>query len=183
MKSLDQVLLKLPAVRIVFLGCRSVFNQMDSNGDGTIKLAEFQASALQRELQLDEATLRGLYAQADLDHDNDVQFKEFVVLLVLAWLLRSTERAEGSLALLDKAMQTLVDAFHFFDRANRGWITQGDVQKALGTEEGSVHSRVTVAPDAAVGQRFSEMDFSKDGRVTFPEFVLALESWADLDEE
>ena len=37
--------------------------------------------------------------------------------------------------------------------------------------------------DNASRRRFSEMDFDHNGRVSFPEFVAALESWAGVEEE
>ncbi len=111
--------------------------------------------------------------------------QEFIVLLVLCWLLRPSTAKEGSLMVIDKAMQTLVDAFQFFDRENRGWITKKDVSIALGTDDTPTAHAHHEAPasNVAAGRRFSEMDFSRDGKVTFPEFVLAIESWAGLDED
>lgn len=106
--------------------------------------------------------------------------------------------AEHSLVQLDKAMQTLVDAFQFFDSGNRGWITRADVDAALGDgkaagahapvhshSQGSLRSESmnTTSPAHASRRRFSEMDFDRNGRVSFPEFVAALESWAGVDVE
>jgi Ca2+-binding EF-hand superfamily protein len=107
--------------------------------------------------------------------------------------------AEHSLVQLDKAMQTLVDAFQFFDGGNRGWITRADVDAALGDgQTAGAHaparshsqasssrneSMTTVSPAHASRRRFSEMDFDRNGRVSFPEFVAALESWAGIDVE
>jgi Ca2+-binding EF-hand superfamily protein len=101
-------------------------------------------------------------------------------------------------------MQTLVDAFLFFDKGNHGWITRADVAEALGGGEAGAagaHAAARSAPAtserptpremaAANGsgavasrRRFSEMDFDGNGRVSFPEFVAALEGWAGVEEE
>lgn len=110
---------------------------------------------------------------------------------------------------LDRALNTLCDAFLFFDHQGNGWITKKDVQDALGgsggggpgAASGSMRHLGSSAsqrgePNAhapqhapkqgageASGSRFSEMDFDHNGRVSFPEFVAALESWAGVEEE
>ena len=113
---------------------------------------------------------------------------------------------EGSVSGLDRALNTLCDAFLFFDTEGRGSITRADVDAALGGSggggpgaasgsmrhvggshrgEANAHA-VQHAPSlagSASRRRFSEMDFDHNGRVSFPEFVAALESWAGVEEE
>ena len=185
-------------------------------------------------LALSMDTLRALYDEAELDVATQVDVREFVVLLCLCVLLEEGSSEERSAAAkevkdLDRALNTLVEAFRYFDTDDKGWVTQADVGDVLGAhnddaghsthndsrlspggaapkqEEGGGKrtsferlksltsfsfgsSRIRV-PDAfktgsSMSRRFSEMDFSKDGKVTFPEFVQAIESWAgDADDE
>jgi hypothetical protein len=186
-------------------------------------------------------TLRALYDEAELDVGTQVDVREFVVLLCLCVLLAESGCGEGageasaaSAAMevkdLDRALNTLVEAFRFFDTGDKGWVTQSDVAEALGAhhdDQGhSTHSSYGDArpspggaakddgrrksferlkslnfsfgsgqrispPESfktsdSMSRRFTEMDFSNDGKVTFPEFVQAIESWAgdaDDDEE
>ena len=116
---------------------------------------------------------------------------------------------DGSVSGLDRALNTLCDAFLFFDTEGRGWITRANVDAALGGGEpgpapaGGGSARLAAAgsfreanahavqhapplgagADNASRRRFSEMDFDHNGRVSFPEFVAALESWAGVEED
>ena len=100
-------------------------------------------------------------------------------------------------------MNTLCDAFLFFDVDGLGWITRDNVQTALGGgggdgkagsrrgvgsgsfREANAHAAQHAPPlgDNPSKRRFSEMDFDHNGRVSFPEFVAALESWAGVEED
>ena len=116
--------------------------------------------------------------------------------------------ADGSVSGLDRALNTLCDAFLFFDTDGLGWITRDNVQAALGGgggggggkggssrgvgagsfREANAHAQQHAPPLGATGdnaskRRFSEMDFDRNGRVSFPEFVAALESWAGVEED
>lgn len=186
--------LSSPQVRDVFNGCRSVFKATDKDGDGRIQLSEFQESALALQLQLPQAVLEDVYHQADMNNDRTIDFREFVVLLVLVWLLRGPQETGGGAGKppaggMDKAMDTLVAAFRFFDKDNSGSIDREEVFQALDSDDvSSSRAKHHSAPRSGAGQtasrhRFQEMDFSKDGKVTFPEFVLAVETWAGVDEE
>ncbi len=97
---------------------------------------------------------------------------------------------------LDPALNTLCDAFLYFDVDGRGSITRQNVEQALGgsgersgSHRGEANAHAPQhAPSLAGGgnasrRRFSEMDFDHNGRVSFPEFVAALESWAGVEEE
>ena len=105
---------------------------------------------------------------------------------------------------LDRALNTLCDAFLFFDTQGLGWITRKNVDEALGgggggpgdsqrqgsSFRGEANAHAPAHAPALVGgadnasrRRFSEMDFDHNGRVSFPEFVAALESWAGVEEE
>ena len=110
---MDQVLLRLPAVREMVDSCRTVFAKAHKGGDGQIAVADFAASAEDLQLKLPAETLQQVLAVADVDGDHKISFKarvdgsrgarracaaadapcrrgaqEFTVLLVLCWLLR-----------------------------------------------------------------------------------------------
>lgn len=188
-KSLDQVLLKLPAVRETFNGCRSVFKATDKDGDGLIQLAEFKQSALNMQLHLPDQLLEDVYNQADLNNSHTIDFREFIVLLTLVWLLRPQSGGEQPLAGLDKAMDTVVAAFLWFDKDNSGSIEREEVLQALGAEDVASsraphHSGGRHGPGRSASKhRFQEMNLLKDGKVTFPEFVLCVESWAGVEDD
>jgi hypothetical protein len=71
-------------------------------------------------------------------------------------------------------------------RASGGSFSGGAGAHRAGSGiDGHAHAapHVGASPAPASRRRFSEMDFDRNGRVSFPEFVAALESWAGVDEE
>jgi Ca2+-binding EF-hand superfamily protein len=166
---------------------------MDTDGDGRVQLAEFRASSAAA--LLDGNKLDALYAEADLNNDQGIDYREFVVILVLVWLLRPQQAAgagatpaggacQEALTRLTGAMETLLAAWAFMDKDNSGSIDRDEVDKALGTDDAHMAPSQRAAPGRQASlSRFREMDVSSDGRVTFPEFVLAVESWAGVGDD
>lgn len=75
-KSLDQILLRLPAVRDMVESLRAEFAKAHTTGKGEqIALADFAASAEALHLKLPEETLKEVIAAADMDGDHSISFK------------------------------------------------------------------------------------------------------------
>ena len=72
---MDQVLLRLPAVREMVESCRVVFAKAPKGGDGQIAVADFAASAEDLQLKLPAETLQQVLAAADVDGDHKISFK------------------------------------------------------------------------------------------------------------
>jgi hypothetical protein len=73
-------------------------------------------------------------------------------------------------------------------RASGGSFSAAGSHRAGSGIDGNAHAHAhphvgAGGPAPASRRRFSEMDFDRNGRVSFPEFVAALESWAGVDEE
>jgi len=189
LKSLDVVLLRLPALRALLNSCRGVFAASHADGVAGIRLDEFQQHAAQAlQLHLPPEQLQAVFAEADLDGDRLIDFKEFIVLVVLCWLLRPASEPDAGLAALHPALETLLDAFLLFDRRGRGLVTRADVDAVLRGGGGDAHAHAPATPRGggaghSASRRFSEMDLDHSGGVSFPEFILTLEGWAEVGEE
>lgn len=189
LKSLDVVLLRMPALKELLNSCRGVFAASHAAGAAGITPDEFRgraAPALQ--LSLPPEQLAAVFAEADLDGDRLIDFKEFIVLVVLCWLLRPAGAPDAGLATLHPALETLLDAFLLFDRHGRGLITRADVDAVLRGGGGAGHAHAPSSPRGGSGgfsasRRFSEMDLDRSGGVSFPEFILTLEGWAEVGDE
>ena len=78
MKSLDQILLRLPAVRDMVESLRVEFAKAHTTGSAKgdqIALADFAASAEALHLKLPDETLKDVLAAADVDGDHMISFK------------------------------------------------------------------------------------------------------------
>ena len=109
-------------------------------------------------LALSMDTLRALYDEAELDVATQVDVREFVVLLCLCVLLEEGSSEERSAAAkevkdLDRALNTLVEAFRYFDTDDKGWVTQADVGDVLGAHNDdaghSTHNDSRLSPGGA----------------------------------
>ena len=72
---MDQVLLRLPAVREMVDSCRVAFAKAPKGGDSQIAVADFAASAEDLQLKLPAETLQQVLAAADVDGDHKISFK------------------------------------------------------------------------------------------------------------
>ena len=74
MKSLDQILLRLPTVRDVVNGWRREFAEA-GGANGVMTFAQFRDSAPARALQLPPDTLQSMLDAADVDGNHVLDFK------------------------------------------------------------------------------------------------------------
>jgi calcium-binding protein CML len=185
LRSLDELLVRLPSLRATFNGCRSTFDAA-AGANHRVAASAFHDLSHKLDLPLSVEQQQALFSAADLQADGQLTWSEFVVLLCLAWLLVGEKAGSAQLANLDTALHTLLASWAFFDRDNKGYLTKEDVKLALKGEDVSHHGHLKQhkAPhgSTAVAARFSELDFDGSGRITFPAWILGFESWAGLDE-
>lgn len=121
------------------------FMSMDTEGKGTITLAQLKA-AMAETLRLPDSEAELVFATLDNNHDDEVNYSEFLAAMVSTCIELSSSPAQS--------------VFRKFDRENLGYITANGLRAVLGdTFEGD-------PTEALLG----EADLDRDGRLFFPEF-------------
>ncbi|KAG0557661.1 hypothetical protein KC19_11G147500 [Ceratodon purpureus] len=167
-KSFNSIIMKFPKIDESFGEVRSVFKKF-----------ELQVDFSQEEIQ-------AFYKECDMDSSNVIEFKEFIVVLALVYLLGTpasqsstgkTNKSRIGLAQLESTFDTIVEAFVFFDRDHDGFITKDEFV-------GAINEAAPGKEGAEIGvQRFEEMKWNKEGRITFKEFLFAFTDWVGLEDE
>ena len=75
----------------------------------------------------------------------------------------------------------VIDAFLYFDKNNSGYLDKDEVME--GFSEGATPSaKKGVQITGFSGKRFEELDWDKNGQVSFREFLFALEKWLGMED-
>ena len=155
---------------------RKMFQQIDTDNNGTIDKAEFTAACTKMQVT-DSHVVDMIYSETDMNHDQQVDFKEFILMIACLYLTADIKTDEGNT--IANALNKVLEAFMFFDSDNDGFIEKSEVTKVL-NESTPVGGN---GSDVLTSARFEEMDWDHNARVSFKEFLFAVESWVGLDEE
>ncbi|XWS35128.1 hypothetical protein CRYUN_Cryun21dG0099600 [Craigia yunnanensis] len=184
-KSIDSIILKFPQFREGLRNLRGVFEQYDEDSNGTIDREELNKCLEKLQLRLTKEEVEDLFRSCDIDGSEDIQFNEFIVLLCLIYLLMkpsSPDAVSTTLEMdspqLEATFDTIVDAFLFLDKNGDGKLNKKDMIKAL--NETSPWER---SPARVTRTRFKEMDWDKNGKVSFREFLFAFISWVGIESD
>mmetsp|Transcript_7229 Transcript_7229/g.17940 ORF Transcript_7229/g.17940 Transcript_7229/m.17940 type:complete len:235 (-) Transcript_7229:492-1196(-) len=174
-KSLNQIIMKFPAILKAFEGIRVVFKQIDTDHNGTIEKSEFVAACERMNVGAEHDVLLKIYEEADIDQDGHVDYKEFIIMITVLFLMTDAHMGVDGVeaTLIHNAIQKVLEAFLFFDRDGDGFIEKTEVTKIM--SEGEKGKTVLSA------HRFEEMDWDQTGRVNFKEFLFTVEGWVGLE--
>ncbi|KAK8626362.1 hypothetical protein V6N13_134011 [Hibiscus sabdariffa] len=180
-KSFNSIILKFPKIDASLRNCKSIFEQFDEDLNGAIDHQELKKCLHKLGVCFTEEEIDDLFKACDIDEDMGIKFNEFVVLLCLVHLLRGdgTEfEAKPRLGVpnLEATFETLVDAFVFLDKNKDGYVSKNEMVQAI--NESGEHSSGPIAT-----KRFEEMDWDKNGSVSFKEFLFAFTTWVGIEEE
>ena len=180
-----------------FRGVRAVFDRMDADSSDTIDFDEFLIACEQlrvrkrwRILGSDDGvtadTLRALYLHADSNGDGTIDFREFVCLLALLYLMSDpaapamddlhydTQRVAHS------AMTKALGAWLVFDPKGDGFIRRSQVTNVLD----SLRLRTVHPQDRdmfrSLRKRLRGLPWDIYDTVTLQAFLMAVQEWTDL---
>ena len=192
---LTKILLRLPTVKKSFERLRALYTEVDTNGDHSISMEELSSATAFAETNADD--LKIFFTEADIDHSNGIEFKEFILVMAFAYF-----GGEGALPKLDAevAEQTRLafliaaQAFHFFDTDHDGSIVKSEVIGSLMRTKSVATMKAGGSAKSSGGgkgggnlafmqSRFAEMDANADGCITFKEFLFAFVDWAGIEDE
>jgi len=189
LKSFNSIIMKFPKIDKSFQDVRAVFKKFDANGNGSIDLDELQLCFKELQVTFAAEEVQAFYAECDMDSSHGIDFKEFIVVLALVYLLGAPPTSSGAssqgeihksrigLPQLETTFDTIVEAFVFFDRDKDGYVSKDELVGAINEiSPGKQGARIGM-------QRFEEMDWDKDGKITFKEFLFAFTDWVGLEDE
>ncbi|KAJ4981830.1 hypothetical protein NE237_032667 [Protea cynaroides] len=182
MKSFNSIILKFPKIDESLRKCKTIFEQFDENSNGTIDPEELKHCFQKLEISFTEEESSDLFEACDINENMGMKFNEFIVLLCLVYLLKEDPAAlhaklQMGLPNLEATFETLVDAFVFLDKNKDGCVSKHEMVQAINETNSGERSSGRIAM-----KRFEEMDWDKNGMVTFKEFVFAFTRWVGIDD-
>ncbi|XP_031491716.1 probable calcium-binding protein CML21 [Nymphaea colorata] len=182
MRSFDSIVLKFPKIDESLRKVKSIFEQFDEDDSGAIDPEELNHCFQKLQISSTEEEISDLFEACDMDESRGIKFNEFIVLLCLVFLLKEppTSRSESRMGLahLEATFETLVDAFVFLDKNKDGYVSKNEMIQAI--TETSVGDR---SSGRIAMKRFEEMDWDRNGMVSFKEFLFAFTRWIGIDAE
>jgi calcium-binding protein CML len=179
-KSFNSIILKFPKIDESLRNCNAIFEQFDEDSNGIIDHDELKKCFEKLELTFTEEEIDELSEACGISADMGMKFNEFIVLLCLVYLFKDDHaalRAKSNLGMpkLEATFETLVNAFVFLDKNKDGCVSKNEMIEAI-NEPGERSS------DRIGMKRFEEMDWDKNGTVSFKEFLFAFTRWVGIDE-
>jgi len=179
-KSLDSIIMKFPRFKEGLKNIRAVFEQYDEDSNGTIDREELKKCLQKLQLHMTEEEVEDLFHSCDINGSEGIQFNEFIVLLCLIYLLKEPSSSDTTSRLgspqLEATFDTIIEVFFFLDKNGDGKLNKKDVVKAL--NEASPWEK---SPSHITRTRFKEMDWDRNGKVSFREFLFAFIDWVGID--
>ncbi|OVA19695.1 EF-hand domain [Macleaya cordata] len=182
MRSFNSVILKFPKIDESLRNCKAIFEQFDEDANGAIDPGELKHCFEKLEITFTEEEISDLFEGCDINENMGMKFNEFIVLLCLVYLLKEDPAAlhaksRMGLPNLEATFETLVDAFVFLDKNKDGCVSKSEMVHAINETTSGERSSGRIAM-----KRFEEMDWDKNGMVTFKEFLFAFTRWVGIDD-
>ncbi|GMP77886.1 hypothetical protein CsSME_00034011 [Camellia sinensis var. sinensis] len=181
-RSINGIIMKFPQIKEVLKDIRGVFEHYDEDSNGTIDNDELKKCVQKLQLHLAEKEIDDLFDSCDLDGSAGIQFKEFMVLLCLIYLLTDYSNSPHTLTSkmgspqLEATFDIIVEAFLFLDKNGDGKLNKKDIVKSLNEDFPWEKS-----PAHVTRARFKEMDWDGKGNVSFREFLFSFINWVGVD--
>uniref|UniRef100_A0A1D1ZHW2 Putative calcium-binding protein CML21 n=1 Tax=Anthurium amnicola TaxID=1678845 RepID=A0A1D1ZHW2_9ARAE len=181
MKSFNSIILKFPKIDESLRKCKIIFEKFDEDSNGSIDPEELKHCFHKMEINFTEEEINDFFEACGISEDMGMKFNEFIVLLCLVYLLQepSVLHAKSRMGLpdLESTFETLVDAFVFLDKNKDGCVSKNEMVQTINESSAGERSSGRIAM-----RRFEEMDWDKNGMVTFKEFLFAFTRWVGIDD-
>ncbi|CAL5191837.1 unnamed protein product [Lathyrus oleraceus] len=180
LKSIDTIVMLFPMFKERLKTLRAMFQQYDEDSNGSIEPNELKTFLEDLELHLQEIEIENIFQYCDIDGSKGIQFNEFIVLLCLIHILTeplsSDDTPKAELAQVGEVFDAIVEIFLFFDKNGDGKFNKKDMMRTMNETNPKERS-----PAHITKNRFREMDWDKNGQVTFREFLFGFINWVGID--
>ncbi|KAG8632284.1 calcium-dependent protein kinase 29 isoform X2 [Manihot esculenta] len=130
-------------------GLKQMFDNMDTDGSGTITYEELKEGLSRLGSKLTEAEIQQLMDAADVDKNGTIDYVEFITATMHRHKLEKEEH--------------LFKAFRYFDKDNSGFITRDELRQAM--------AQYGMGDEATIDEIIEDVDTDKDGRINYDEFA------------
>ncbi|GMH32195.1 hypothetical protein BSKO_00029 [Bryopsis sp. KO-2023] len=170
-KSFNQLLLKFPVLGVGFNKCRELFSSVDEKKNGVIDIGGLVKNLAHIGIEeSDHDILLNIFTAADIDNSKRIDEKEFIILLAIFHLLKGSDPDFNLNKDVRTTFQVAEDTFCYFDSSRDGYIEKEEVRAAILKSDGG--EMLSMAQ-----QRFNELDWDKNGNISYAEFVYGLSRW------
>mmetsp|Transcript_29824 Transcript_29824/g.26372 ORF Transcript_29824/g.26372 Transcript_29824/m.26372 type:complete len:287 (+) Transcript_29824:76-936(+) len=182
-KGMTRLTMKFPHIRYSFKECKKVFNShcinQNNNNDGSGYITKAQVRPLLVELgatssQLTDEEIDRIVTTSNLDGDDKIDFKEFLIAAAIGCFLNDSINQEiqsNEFKKIRKGFLVAREAFDYIDDDKSGEIDFEELKKAFSA----------MKHDDLIMERLKELDFNGDKSIEFPEFVWGITAWVGMD--
>ncbi|KAL4185921.1 hypothetical protein AMTRI_Chr10g8180 [Amborella trichopoda] len=179
-KSFNSIIMKFPKIDENLRNVKTIFEQFDEDSNGSIDPEELKHCFNKLQISFTEEEVSDLFEACDISETQGMKFNEFIVLLCLVYLLKEPAVLPAKLKLglpqLESTFEKLVNAFVFLDKNKDGYVSKYEMVQAINETTSGERSSCRIAM-----RRFEEMDWDKNGMVSFKEFLFAFTHWVGID--
>lgn len=180
-RSINSIILRFPRFKEGLKEIRGVFELYDEDSNGTIDNEELKRCLQKLQFHCTDQEIGDLFVSCDVDGSNGIQFNEFIVLLCLIHLLAGPSSSPNATSTvgspeLKATFDTIIEAFLFLDKNGDGKLNKKDMIKAMNED-----FPMEKSPTRITNTRFKEMDWNKDGKISFREFLFSLIDWVGFE--
>merc|ERR1712154_375546 len=128
------------------------------------------------ESQLSEDEIARIIKIANLDGDDQIDFKEFLIAAAIGCFLKEDEpsNADAHFLKIRKGFLVAKEAFSYIDEDGSGEIDFDELKQAFSSMKYN---------DDLIEERFKELDFDGDKNIEFPEFVWGITAWVGMGDK
>jgi calcium-binding protein CML len=206
----EKILLKFEAIRGVVAIVKTVFSKVAT--DGMLSQQGFQAAMTRMDAHMTMEEVHELLEFADLENSQSLTIKEFFVALVVGSALdrlpslsrtpakpaetpgkqgespnrppvpgiqRQFSSVVGHETEIRNVLNLVISAYLIFDPKATGQIKKSEVVSLLDEHKGKGENSQNINSQ----QRWDEMDWDGNGNIDFAEFVYALTTWVEVDDD
>lgn len=171
---MNTLALKFPVINKSFKAVFDNFNKYHTLGEGlnesiTADKAKEVLASMEKHHTFTDTELQEMFHIADLDKDNNITFREFLIGIAVGYYLKVDSDKEDFLA-VQSGFKVVQQAFHHIDADGSGSIDVQEMKDALWFG----HS---ASDNCILEERFKELNFSDNNEVKLPEFIYAMSSW------